>query len=1319
MRGTQLRQLRNRLRFSQAALGGELSVTPNTVARWEREESPIPAATAEFVRVLVRDRTSGAFLVPGLDGTRLSEWSKRRDSESRLPDLIRSLVVATTTRPSRAEFRGGDGIQIGGWDGIVEIDSGNLFVPDGKSGWELSTQNEKKKAKADADYEKRTSDPGCDPAETTYVCLTLTRWSKKDEWAAKRRADDRWKDVRVYDADDLEQWLEYAPGVALALAKQLGLLPPSGVTTLEDYWFEWCAGTKPEITPELVLAGREKAEQLLLASLEAAPAVISIDSNSQEEAVAFTIAALMGFKGSRGREVRARALLVSETGTWRVLSSSPENLILIPGPGVEASAVPGAPAGGHHAIAAVRGSRVASTIKLPPLNTDILKERLVFEGVSEQEAQSLARGCGRRATVLKRQLSSIPNLLVPEWAADPKPCLLAALLIGSWHESCDRDKAAIEGIAGAPYQDFAAEIVSLSASADAPIKANQGVWTWVSREDSWVLLRRFLGSELLSRFQDLAIDALSEQDPCFDLPVDKRWVVSPSAEKRYSNALREGVAETLALLGALTPSDEVSDSMDPGVRAAICVRDVLKARDWRRWATLSTILPLLAEAAPDGFFDAVGALAEAEGEAAQLFSEDGGSMGGVPQAGLLWALESLAWNSEYLARAACTLGGLARLDPGGRYSNRPVESLKEIFVGWRPQTCASLAVRFDAIDALLRSEPAVGWTLLVDLIPRSHEMSGQNHRPRWRDWTSGWNPGISHSEFLEWVNGVCARAIDLVGRVESPWPSLLTRLSDLPPEFCNKAIAKLEDAAKSIVSLPERLAIWQALRDLLHHHRSVPGADWILPEAILCQISDVYDLFEPASPLDRFKWLFSHRPHLPTSAAADYDQADQAIEEARMLAVQVLLKSGGVADLIDLAEQVDRPDLIGAAAAVGDSTEIETSILSTTLGKPKTAQRALGFGYVGSMARSAGSNWIATQIEGSHELRFSPEQLADFFCALPFEHSTWEMLQDSDDAVAPIYWQRVQAFPWMDGACDHLPFVVDALLAADRAEFAVQLAYTAVHRQAEGTTVEPDLLVRILRALASSQSEHTRSAMAGGDLAHDLAEIFNALASSRLDRTVLAELEWTYLPLFGEHTREPVAIMERIGRDPAFFAEIVEVVYRKEGDTSDSDSSDNEQAIAARGWRLLRQWRKTPGVGEDGIIRSDELSSWIERARHLCLESNRLKVADSTIGGVLAHAPADENGLWPAIPVREVIEAIGTQSLRDGLYVGILNLRGVTRRAHGEGGQQERELANKYRAWSAQLSRWPLTAAVLREVSDRYELDAEREDDRADSRLDR
>lgn len=62
--------------------------------------------------------------------------------------------------------------------------------------------------------------------------------------------------------------------------------------------------------------------------------------------------------------------------------------------------------------------------------------------------------------------------------------------------------------------------------------------------------------------------------------------------------------------------------------------------------------------------------------AVSLFRQKDSYWGGPEHSGLLWALELLAWSPHYLSRVAVQLAQLTRLDPGGKWTNRP-EQLTE------------------------------------------------------------------------------------------------------------------------------------------------------------------------------------------------------------------------------------------------------------------------------------------------------------------------------------------------------------------------------------------------------------------------------------------------------------------------------------------------------------------------------------------------------------------------------------------------------------------------------------------------------------------
>lgn len=97
------------------------------------------------------------------------------------------------------------------------------------------------------------------------------------------------------------------------------------------------------------------------------------------------------------------------------------------------------------------------------------------------------------------------------------------------------------------------------------------------------------------------------------------------------------------------------------------------------------------------------------------------------------------------------------------------------------------------------------------------------------------------------------------------------------------------------------------------------------------------------------------------------------------------------------------------------------------------------------------------------------------------------------------------------------------------------------------------------------------------------------------------------------------------------------------------------------------------------------------------------------IGQLLARAPVDETGVWPCRPVCEAMQWMSSEEVGRGFNIATRNARGVHWR--GEGGDQERTLATKYRGWAKMVVyEFPYVASVLDSIAESYEREAMWED---------
>src|SRR4029077_20529208 len=106
---------------------------------------------------------------------------------------------------------------------------------------------------------------------------------------------------------------------------------------------------------------------------------------------------------------------------------------------------------------------------------------------------------------------------------------------------------------------------------------------------------------------------------------------------------------------------------------------LLDGQGWLRWASLSYQLPLLAEAGPEAFLNAVERhLKQGETALTKLFEETGNALfTSKPHTGVLWALEVLAWHRAYISRVSLILSHLNEMLPNGKSGNNPARTLQE------------------------------------------------------------------------------------------------------------------------------------------------------------------------------------------------------------------------------------------------------------------------------------------------------------------------------------------------------------------------------------------------------------------------------------------------------------------------------------------------------------------------------------------------------------------------------------------------------------------------------------------------------------------
>ena len=1338
----QVRAARALLAWSQQDLARVAHIGPSTVADFERGHRTPVANNAEAMRSALE--TAGISFLPGgavvgpapiarqaaqtggmpirwVDTTDLSQWADRRVAQGSMPELLMRLIRAATGSAAKIEFPSDESVQSAGWDGICDVEAGTEHVPTGCSGWEIGTQRTKITEKADSDYEKRLSGPlGLDVSATTFVFVTPRRWGQKRQWVAAKNAEKKWRDVRAYDADDLVHWIELYPAVGHWLAVALGKRP-IGVQQLEEAWEEWSFSTQLPLSTDLILAGRDEEATKLLRWLRDDPSIHSVQAEAPDEAVAFLYAAIGQLPEPNRSELYARCLIADDAEAARKLGDSLSPLIIVleyAEPGVAQRLA----LRGHHVFIAYGPSGGAGdrAITLPRPPRDAIEHVLMGMGFERDRAINLARDAARSLAVLRRLMPSAPAR-VPMWAREKPPrCLVAALLAGAWDEDNDGDKVALERLAGEPYETIVAELAPLVGHLEQPLRKVGTVWKVASPRDAWFRLASRISPADFQRFEAVAHDVLASHDPRFELASDERWLAAlKGIRPEYSGYLRRGLGETLILFSLY--ASHVPSVINAQAGVENLVRRLLENADQQRWWSLTREFQLLAEAAPGVFLSVLDEALHRGNNLDVLFAEDSDGIfgGGTYLAELLWALESLAWSPQYLGRVVAILATLTARDPGGRYGNRPANSLRNIFLLWYPQTFALLAARLRVLDQVRKREPDVAWKLMLGVLPSGHDTASPASHTRWRDLS------IDQQETITWPlihkggQEIASRLLADVGTRADRWSELIKAFANLPPEHRKAALNRLAVAAEGINDDGARAEISGALRALLSHHREFPDAEWALPEEELAPVETLYRIIQPGDLIKRSAWLFSNSVHLPVPVAkmVDGQHVDHSWEldqqetaNQRRAAIMEILDANGAGGVWSLAESVERPDLVGRALAEVPNREAAIdAIFVRALTGPGAANESLGDGMViGSLMRG-GDCWADQALARATAEKWGDEATFRILQRLPETQATWSRVAAFGEAIDNLYWSRIHVWIRPEEGGEPV-YAVERLLKAGRARHALHLIGRQHHK-----VLPVELVIRVLN---QAVQEPWRDAEPNDPtmFQYYVVEIFKSLDKREVSDEQLAALEWAYLPVFEYSDRPPRALQKALATNPGFFVEVLSKVYRpsKESGLEEPPPNDleREQAIARQAYNLLRTWRRVPGTMNDGILEPAALESWVREARILAAQVGREAIADHQIGQVLAHAPRDPDGIWPAIPVRDLMEITRSQELERGVFIGIHNSRGVTSRAMNDGGAQERDLARYYRQSSeATALEWPRTSALLEQIAESYEHEGTRHDE--------
>lgn len=1224
-----------------------------------------------------------------ITSTHLKQWADTKESQSLLPELIRRLICASVKRLDRLSFPCGDAGHMPGWDGIVSCREQIDLVPEGESLWECGV-NKDIQTKANDDITKRAADPlGHIRAESTFVFVTPREWAGANAWILANQTG--WKKLVVYTAVELEVWIEKCPAVGLWLADKLNILNAGGYQLPDVFWKKWASGDKYTLPYQIVTAGRNQAIDCVLKACFN-PSVFEIQALTQSEAVAFVLASIATC--SAADKLLARAIVVTDKNTFDDLVSHYENLIIITTLRENMSY---ALSRNHTVICAVTPEDQVSTAeKLPRVEREGFVKAIEDCGFDYVQAGKIATDTARDVNVVRRRLKI--DKLKPEWAnRDGISALLPVALLGQWNENVPGDLKLVEKLCGKTYSDYVKILQGFILMSDSPIAHVGAIWRLKSPMDTMSYASAYLTSDDLANLKEICALLIGDDDPdAEEKLVSDEWKMW-QFRQQFSSDVKKGTYQSLILLSLIN-----DESNSRSVWVDDLVRELLNGWTLKRFLSNRSYFTLLAEASPEAFLEF---LEEIEKDIYDVvFTPQKSSIGvigwNIYYTEILWTLEMLAWDDDYIYRATSLLLRFSTYKNESNYANKPTNSLAEIFRFQWPQTFASLDNRIQVLISLSSSFKSeickLCFRILESLGPR---MFSQTHFYKWRHFSDLSSPKCI-SVPVDNLKAITKLLLGCTTFSEDDICKLL-KLSTNKWMICCRT-----DILNAIIERKDNICesdiIEHTLREELTRHLSIPEAAWALSEKELEPYKKLLSDIEPKNVVMKHRWMFEDMfLRLPQKIETDLEKDYRMKQDIRDKAVKEILSERGREGIWELISVVKCP-----------SSVVNSMIL------------LYGDGLLRDTCERFGKNIV--------DIAF----LQEFFRRLFFQKGEDDYMRIIEDvklygnttclsvclyapeyneklaAIANACGEEIETLYWQNISVVYVKIpnpmqIIDKLIWVDRFDKALELIY---HNK--NSSRIPDIIkVNVIKGLMF-RGHQDFTPHIDWFYIDNVIEDLDKSEDPEIIQTLVQIEFFAYRAFADRRNINDLRFIKELMSKPELLIELIMMVYKSDDGNEEevSESEQNNKKVMARcASSILYDLSCCPGVDEQGNVNPDVLRSYIYRLYELSVERHRTQVVDMVVGTLLGNLP--RNVSYPQAILGEIVEELKSDSVDEYIRIRIFNSRGVTVRGFAEGGDQERSLAALFRSYRDKVKfTYPRLAKIFTKLMNDYERGANRED---------
>ena len=1242
-----------------------------------------------------------------ISALRLKQWGETRRAEEELPELVSRLIRSELFAAGFIRAPSDERIIESGPDIAVNNPArATRHIPGGRSVWEVSKRADVQ-SKAIDDLDRASLPKGWQQDTTSFVFVTTRPWAGATEWAFHQSRLSGWQSVKVLDATDLQSWIEESLGTQLWLMDRMEL-NREGFQWLRVAVQDWSSVADPPPGTALLRSSVESHFTAWREWLRSPPRhPLTIIGESRGEALLF-VQALIEHGASNAPRTPIEGLCLSTEEALRYLvGSAPSDVVVIP---VNESVWELAVA--HSSVLrvvlpATGQPRVSNPLSVSPAGTTVVRDFLVGAGVDTGRAAWLARSSGGSVSVLRRLTykdgAGAPDYQLPNRLS---PILAAVGLFGIWDAGSEADRKVVLRLTVQQCdEDLEEAWMELLELPETPVWMDGERRGVNSLLDTW---QRFTEGKITPQALDRYFAAVGTAlgEPPLDRLGDRLMLpkdYQALRDSQVSGELLRGLAQGLILLAEF--GDRMSQRrVGPPVSARVeqVVYTALDDMSIDRLRALHSVMPLLAEAAPESFLAAMEAdlqqtnpaqkallnfrLGDGGSQSARLFySTDALSY----RSSLMRAYETLAWFPEYAEQAIDLLARLADEEVLDHHGGQPRQSLAELLKPWHCGSVLDAERHCAVLRKLAKNHPEWAYDFVRKCLPAGHDIAHSAHLPLWRGQPDGANSARPNEHRIAVHRTAADILVQYAATSEKTVRGAIGAVDNLPEEEAARVWESIASRVTSKnCSLEERTRLARHLTAfadgaLARHSRedNREGARRVLDELSRFPVT-APDL-----------WIFNDdaviREHRTDDSS--WEATEERLEEKRRSALRTLRESGGIESILSLVSEIRNTRMLGAVASrVLSTDEVHAAVSHALQGGGGDARSPMRWFIQGLLDETddTDADALTEAIRSSRYAKRNPDWTPRLLARLPLGPgaSRADSLSGSE---LKLYWEHFDS-----GRHVIPPERKDWLIAGLCSAFRPRAALWALRGNFEGARTES--LRLLIDTLPQSEEQN---------LDYWDKELVTAIRKRPdLSPAEAAGIEFVFFDRL--EPDDMSALAKAVATDPSWFQEALMLCMRRRDHAEDPPDWTERRKNApdwlrSRAYRLFEWLPRLPGTTSSGYD-AEQGIAWTTSILSFAEEHDRREVAEILLGHAFGSAGFHDDGA-PTDELVELLELVRCSGIEEGVATIAGNQLGAVWLPEGDAGRPYRARAEFYRDLELRYrDSAPRTARVMRILQRRF-----------------